>query len=128
MTASAMAHLAIPGYALYAGTKAALHRFAEAYRYELPAHGHLMMIYPIATRTRFFNAAGDGTPRSVPSQTADYVAARIMAGLKRDARAVYPSITFVIYNGLCGVFPPLRRIQLSISAGQFRRWGRRNRP
>ena len=54
VVASAMGRLAIPGYALYSGSKAALHRFAEAYRYELADPASLTLVYPIGTRTRFF--------------------------------------------------------------------------
>lgn len=122
ITASAMSHLALPGYALYAATKAANHRFAEGYRFEMPPNGHLMLVYPIATRTRFFATAANAAPVPFPSQTPEYVAARILSGLQRDAQAVYPSVLFIVYNWLCGIFPPLRPIQHSISARQFNHW------
>lgn len=125
MTASAMAHLGLPGYALYGATKAALHRFAEAYRLEMPAHSHLMLVYPIATRTGFFAASSPDTPMAFPSQTPDYVARRIMAGLRRDASAVRPSPTFIVYQWLTAVLPPLRWLYWSLALRQFRRYLRR---
>lgn len=60
--ASGMAFLGIPGYALYAATKAALHRFADSYRWQMDGHRKLTLVYPIATRTAFFRAAGKGIP------------------------------------------------------------------
>ncbi len=65
IVASAMGRLAIPGYAMYSGSKAALHRFAEAYRYELADPTSLTLVYPIGTRTRFFVAEND-RPAPIP--------------------------------------------------------------
>lgn len=121
ITASAMARLAYPGYAVYGATKAALDRFAEAYRYEMPRHETLTLIYPIGTRTGFFERAHAHTPSTWPTQTADYVAARIVAGLKRGARAIYPSLTFRIFRALQ---PPLPLLYPAtwLAARAFARW------
>ncbi len=94
LVSSAMAHMAMPGYALYSATKAALHRFAEAARLELARPEQLMVVYPIATRTRFFEAASASTPVPWPSQSAEQVACRIMQGIRRDRQSVYPSRIF----------------------------------
>ncbi len=66
IVASAMGRLAIPGYALYGSTKAALHRFAEAYRLEAPDPAALSLVYPIGTRTRFFANSNDRAPAPLP--------------------------------------------------------------
>lgn len=126
VTASAMAHLALPGYAHYAATKAALHRFAEAYHHELPAHGHLLMVYPIATRTRFFekHTTADA-PRPFPSQSAGFVAGRIINGIKKNRRQVKPSPGFKVYWAFARIIPPARRIYTALSALQLRRWLRK---
>ncbi|MGQ9908323.1 MAG: SDR family NAD(P)-dependent oxidoreductase [Candidatus Flexifilum sp.] len=125
ITASAMARLAYPGYALYGATKAALDRFAEAYRYEMPPHETLTLIYPIGTRTAFFQRADAHTPSTWPTQTAEYVAARIVAGLKRGSRAVYPSLTFRILRALQ---PPLPLLYPAtwLAARAFTRWRRQH--
>lgn len=96
MMASAMAYLGLPGYAIYGSTKAALHRFADAYRYEMPSQGRLMLVYPISTRTTFFDRAG--TSPLIPSQTPDYVARRIVAGLEKNRTAVHPSPGFQMHR------------------------------
>ncbi len=96
MTASAMAFLGLPGYAIYGSTKAALHRFADAYRYEMPPQGRLMLVYPISTRSAFFEHTG-ASPL-IPSQTPNYVARRIVAGLEKNRTAVHPSPGFQMHR------------------------------
>ena len=105
ITASAMSFLSVPGYALYSATKAALRGFAGAYRYELKEGQKLHMVYPIATRTGFFNAAGEGTPVPWPSQTPETVARAIIRGVARDKNDIFPSRLFHFLNILNGFFP-----------------------
>lgn len=95
ITASAMAKLGLAGFSLYGATKAALDRFADAYHLEQPANAHLMMVYPIATRTNFFKAASSkAAPVLAPSQTPDYLAGKILRGIEKESRSVQPSILF----------------------------------
>lgn len=123
ITASAMGRLALPGYALYSSTKAALHRFAEAYAYELDDPHSLVLVYPIATRTGFFGAAAAETaPQPWPAQTSQQVAAAILRGIQREAPAIYPSRLFQVFIALCGPLPFLRRLEQAIEARRFRRW------
>jgi len=105
LTASAMSFLAIPGYALYASTKAALRSFASAYRYELCPGQRLHMVYPIATRTGFFDAAGSGTPVPWPAQSAQTVARAMIRGIESDTDDIFPSRLFRALNALNGVVP-----------------------
>lgn len=123
MTLSAMSKLAYPGYAVYGATKAALDRFAEAYRHEIPPHETLTLIYPIGTRTAFFERAHEGTPSTWPTQTADYVAARIAGGLMRGAHVIYPSLTFRIFRALQPPLPVLYPATW-LAARAFARWRR----
>jgi uncharacterized protein len=127
ITASAMAKIALPGYAHYAATKAALDRFVEAYRYEQPKNCHLMMIYPIATRTRFFQQSGEQTaaPTPHPNQTPAYVADRIMQGIQKDRERVSPSPGFNVYWALVRILPPLGAIYKRYGAWLLNRWLKR---
>lgn len=100
ITASAMSHFAIPGYALYSGTKAAVHNFAEGYRYELKPGNHLMLVYPIATRTNFFAKAGEKVRVPFPSQTPKRVAKAILFGVRWNFKRVYPSKLFSLLKFL----------------------------
>ncbi|MCB0166976.1 MAG: SDR family NAD(P)-dependent oxidoreductase [Anaerolineae bacterium] len=126
MTASAMAYLALPGYAIYAGTKAALHRFAEAYRLELDDPDRLALVYPIATRTQFFAAAGPSIPIAWPTQAADHVARAIISGVEQNRRAIYPSRLFATYLFLERFFPALGAVVQWPERWKFKRWLRRD--
>lgn len=124
ITASAMGRLAYPGYAVYGATKAALDRFAEGYRFEKPAHEHVMLVYPISTRTGFFQRAqtsGKPTPVALPAQTPEYVARRVIAGLERGAASVVPSPLFILSSLIHRVVPVLK-IPQYLALRQFRAW------
>ncbi|MEM6527908.1 MAG: SDR family NAD(P)-dependent oxidoreductase [Chloroflexota bacterium] len=122
MTASTMAHWGLPGYALYASTKSALDRFADAYRMEKPAHARLMLVYPIGTRTDFFEKSG--APQTFPLQSPDAVARAILRGIANDRRAVYPSTAWVIAASLNRVVPVFKPLVQHINLRLFRRWQR----
>ncbi len=100
MTSSAMAKLAIPGYALYGATKAALDRFEDAYRFEKQDLGHLSLVYPIATKTNFFHRSVDGSRKNMvipfPAQTPEEVAKAMIKGILKNKTHIYPSILFEI--------------------------------
>jgi short-subunit dehydrogenase len=119
---SAMGRLAIPGYALYSGSKAALHRFAEAYWLETRDPATLALVYPIGTRTRFFENRGAQAPRPWPTQTPEQVAAAIVRGIERDSRAIYPSRLFRVTLAVDRFLPFTRRIEQWIEGRRFRRW------
>lgn len=94
VTASAMSHLPIPGYSLYAATKASVHAFMNCFRYELKKENRIMVVYPIATRSQFFDTAGSAVPLPFPSQTSQSVAKSIVRGILRNKTHVYPSKVF----------------------------------
>ncbi len=122
ITASTMGLLALPGYALYSGSKAALHRFAEAYRFELDDPRRLMLVYPIATRTRFFEAAAErSAPVPWPAQSPDRVARAVLRGIRRDRQAVHPSLLARLVL-LLDRFLPVRRLEQHIEARRLARW------
>ncbi|MFC1976066.1 SDR family NAD(P)-dependent oxidoreductase [Chloroflexota bacterium] len=122
MTASAIGHLALPGYTIYAATKAALHRFAEGYRFELADRSALTLVYPIATRTHFFDMAGVEVPIPWPSQPAEIVARAVIKGIERDRASVYPSHLFQVFIVLQRFLPFLRNILQSWENRRFRQW------
>jgi short-subunit dehydrogenase len=93
ITASAMAKTGMPNYAMYAATKAALDRFADCFRFEENANCHLMLVYPIATRTAFFKVQHQA-PLPWPSQSAKTVAKSILKSVVRKKQSVYPSFLF----------------------------------
>jgi len=129
ITSSAMAHIAIPGYALYSSTKASLDRFAEGFRFELLSPHQLMLVYPIATRTAFFQSPNGLSPAPLPfpSQHADTVANAIMKGLKHDRLSVYPSMTFSLFYSISIVIPFLRKLYQAFEFHRFSKWLRSNK-
>jgi short-subunit dehydrogenase len=130
ITASAMGLLAIPGYALYSSTKAALQRFAESYRFDLPDRSTLTLLYPIGTRTGFFQAATAGRPASErhpapltwPLQDAAQVARITLRGIQVDRADIYPSGLFRLVLTLDRVLPFVRRIEQGIEQRRFKKW------
>ena len=98
MTSSAMAKVAIPGYALYGATKAALDRFEDAYRFENQDLGHLSLIYPIATKSNFFNRSTDfsrnDVPVPFPAHTPEAVAKAMIKGIQNNDTHIFPSKLF----------------------------------
>lgn len=122
VTASAMGLLSLPGYALYSGTKAAVRGFADAYRYELEKGQHFQVIYPVATKTKFFGRAGNNTPVPWPTQKADTVAKRVIKGIRKDKNHIFPSTMFRITNAVSRIFPFVFKIYVNINNRAFRKW------
>ncbi len=122
ITASAMSFLSYPGYALYASAKAALQGFAPAYRFELCKNQRLQMIYPIATRTKFFETAGRGTPVPWPSQTQEKVARIIIKGIQKDKNSIFPSKLFLSLLIINRYLPLIFPLIVFIEKIKFRRW------
>ena len=121
ITASAMAHIAVPGYAIYSATKAAVDRFADGYRWQMADPFRLMLVYPIGTRTGFFSAAGQGVPIPWPTQTPGAVAGAILEGIRRDRRTVYPSGVFRLVLFL-DRFLPMHWLEQKIEQGRMQKW------
>ncbi|MFP4177893.1 MAG: SDR family NAD(P)-dependent oxidoreductase [Acholeplasmataceae bacterium] len=93
VTQSAVSFLAMPGYALYNGTKAALRGFMDGFRLEMGPGQHLQSVYPVATRTKFFERAGQ-KHKPWPVQTSEHVARVMLKGLKRNRKDIFPSRLF----------------------------------
>lgn len=121
LTSSAIGYLSLPGYALYSSTKAAIRAFSESYRFELEKGQVLQVIFPIATKTNFFKAAGD-SPVPFPSQKAETVAKNVIRGIQKNKKSIYPSALFHslwIANRVIPFIMPL--IQLHENRN-FRKW------
>ncbi|GEM47448.1 SDR family NAD(P)-dependent oxidoreductase [Deinococcus cellulosilyticus] len=109
ITSSAMAYIPLPKYALYSATKAALHAFADSYRWQLSDPRSLVLVYPIATQTGFFGKASARTPLPYPSQTPEEVARAILKGIERNETSIFPSEVFWLGLKLKAVLPFLHR-------------------
>ncbi len=123
---SAMAYLGVPGYAQYAGTKGALHRFMETYRNEHHHRLHLMVVYPIATKTNFFNQAGNNIPVAWPTQEPQEVAKAMVSGLITGKKRVYPSFLFQVILVANRYLPFVFPFYLWLERKKFNLWVRGN--
>lgn len=106
-TISAVAQVSLPYYSLYCSTKAALHQFIETYRYEACGNLQITAVYPVATRTSFFEKAANNKQTPIPflTQSPEIVAKAILKGIERNKKRVYPSFLFRIFNFLGRIFP-----------------------
>lgn len=111
-TISGAAIASLPGYSLYCSSKAALHQFIETYRYEKPDNLQITAVYPVATRTDFFDKASgeEQTPLPFPQQSAEAVAKSIVRGIERDKKRVFPSVLFSLAYPIGRAFPCLMRL------------------
>lgn len=122
VTASAMGLLSLPGYALYSSSKAGIRGFADAYRYELGRGQHYQVIYPIATKTKFFNRAGNGTPVPWPTQSPEEVAVAVIEGIEMNRDHIYPSKTFRATEIANRYFPALFHAYVAVNNNSFKKW------
>ena len=93
ITCSAIAHWSIPGYSLYGSTKAAILQWAESLWAER-AGDWLTLVFPIATATSFFEAAGTDIPKAFPIQSPREVATAMLMGAAKGKKKIFPSSLF----------------------------------
>ncbi len=117
-----MSYISIPGYALYSSTKAAIRGFADAYRFELSSGQHFQVAFPVATKTNFFQAAGEETPLPWPIQTAEAVAKAIFRGIESDRSEIYPSKLFRTVQVLNRFIPVITPAYTRNENSKFQRW------
>ncbi|MBQ1631943.1 MAG: SDR family NAD(P)-dependent oxidoreductase [Clostridia bacterium] len=113
-TISAMGEMALPGYALYAATKFAMKGFQQAIRIESPKNMKITCVYPVSTKTNFFEVGGAGhkVEQPFPVQTAEAVAKATIRGVERGRRQVYPCPVYLPSRFLMNVLPPVRWLYL----------------
>ena len=123
-TISAMGEMAIPGYALYAATKFAMKGFQEAVRYEAPKNLKLTAVYPVSTATNFFNVGGNGIDvgRPFPVQKAELVADRMIDGIERAKKHIYPCRVWRPSKLLMGIVPPVKSFYCGIEKNRLKRF------
>lgn len=121
ITSSAMSYWAVPGYSLYAASKSALLQWAETVWSE-KAGNWLTLVFPIATRTRFFEAAGKGIPTPFPQQNALSVAKSILAGVAKGKTKIFPSTLFYIMLRMNKILPVILPLYQSIEYLKYKKW------
>jgi uncharacterized protein len=121
ITASAMSYWTVPGYSLYASTKAALLQWAETVWSEKSGNW-LTLVFPIATRTRFFEVAGKNIPTPFPQQEALSVARSILSGVAKGKTKIFPSTLFFFMLQLNHIFPIILPLYQSIEYNKYKKW------
>lgn len=96
ITASAVSFFAMPYYTLYSSTKFALNGFLDGIRFEKPKNAHIALIYPVATKTKFFKSSSISTQGKEvwPTQTPNTVAKAIIIGIRKNKKRIIPSPIF----------------------------------
>ena len=114
-TISAMGEMALPGYALYASTKFAMKGFQQAIRLEAPKNLKITCIYPVSTKTNFFEVGGAGhkVEQPFPVQTAEAVAKAAVKGIEKGRKQIYPCRIYLPSRFLMNLLPPVKRIYLN---------------
>lgn len=109
---SAVAIVPLSYYSLYTSTKSAIHMFFDTYRYEKDRDVHTMSVYPIATKTPFFDKVSKikNPPLPFLRQNPQTVAKAIIKGIEHNKRKVYPSYLFRLFHIVGSVFPFVFRI------------------
>ncbi len=121
ITASAMSFWTIPGYSLYAATKAALLQWAETVWSEKSGNW-LTLVFPIATSTGFFEAAGKNIPKPFPRQDASSVAKSILSGVAKGKTKIFPSNLFYLMLRLNKILPVILPLYQSIEYHKYKNW------
>lgn len=115
-TASATAFFPTPGFALYGATNAALDRFAEAYRAELPPNTQFSVIYPITTRARSFKS----------NASMAQFAETVIKGIGEGKMKIYPSRWFNVMRSIYSVIPAFN-LTAGAAKRQLRQWDAKQR-
>ena len=126
-TISAMGEMALPGYALYAATKFAMKGFQQAIRDETPKNLKITCVYPVSTRTNFFNVGTGGrkiTP-PFPVQEPDKVAKAVVNGVHKLKEHIYPCPVYLPSKYLMKVVPPVKTLYVKAQQGKLHRFVKR---
>ena len=127
ITSSILGRVGLDGYALYSSTKAALDRFAEVYRLESGERGQLVLVYPLAVRSGFYQTAGHA-PIPWLSQPAEEVAKALLRGIEKDRETIYTSWILPPMLLLNRLLPFTRRWYQALDARvSRRRWAAQTR-
>jgi short-subunit dehydrogenase len=126
ITSSILGRVGLDGYALYSSTKAALDRFAEVYRLESRERAQLVLVYPLAVQSPFYQSAGQA-PVPWLSQPAEAAARAMLRGIEKDRETIYTSWILPPMVLLNHILPFTRRWYQAIDARVSRRhWAHRN--
>lgn len=130
ITSSIVGRVGLPFYAHYSATKAAQDALGTALRLELePYHIDVSVLYPIGTKTEFFEVSAklggrdtilENTPE-VFMQTPQHVAKRVVKCLRRPCPEIWPARWAHFGSSMATLFPRLARMGLRKHANKDRK-------
>ncbi len=122
-----MSEMALPGYALYAATKFAMKGFQQAIRDETPKNLQISCIYPISTKTNFFNVGGGGrkVEPPFPVQAPEAVGKAVVRGVEKLKKHIYPCPVYLPSKVLMSAVPPVKKLYVMAQQGKLRRFVKR---
>jgi Short-chain dehydrogenases of various substrate specificities len=120
ITISAMGKMAMPGFTLYSSTKFALNGFQESVRFEKDDNIQLTCVYPVSTDTAFFDSPAE-IEKPWPVQTPEHVAAKMIRGIEKGKKKVFPSRMFRFSLVLFTIFPFTKSIYIKKEKKKFLR-------
>ena len=123
-TVSGAGLASLPAYSLYCSTKSALHHFIQTYRYEKKESMQITAVYPVATKTGFFDKATgkENTPLPFPAQDTKTVARKIVKGIEKGKKNIYPSILFRLFYPIGRAFPFMLHIYSLLERRKVIKW------
>ena len=126
-TISAMGEMALPGYALYAATKFAMKGFQQAIRDETPENLQISCIYPVSTKTNFFNVGGGGRKMEppFPVQAPEKVGKAVVKGVDKLKKHIYPCPVYLPSKVLMNVVPPVKTLYVKAQKSKLHRFVKR---
>ncbi|MCR5664320.1 MAG: SDR family oxidoreductase [Oscillospiraceae bacterium] len=126
-TISAMGEMALPGYALYAATKFAMKGFQQAIRDETPENLKITCIYPVSTKTNFFNVGGGGRKMEppFPVQAPEKVAKAVVKGIDKLKEHIYPCPVYKPSQLLMKAVPPVKKLYVKAQQSKLHRFVKR---
>lgn len=124
MTISAMGRLGMPGFTLYSSTKFALNGFQEAVRLEKPDNVQITCMYPVSTDTAFFDSPVE-IEKPYPVQTPEHVAGKMLRGIEKGKKNVFPCKMFTFASILFKAVPPVKWMYWKNEKKKFLRYEER---
>ncbi len=123
VTISAIGQMAMPGYAIYSSSKFAVEGFQQALRQEMDKNIQLTCLYPVATDTNFFKVANSMEfEKPFPVQNPQLVAKKMVKGIEKGKKSVYPSKLLGFAKLLMKFFPIIRTIYWSLEKKKLLRF------
>ncbi len=120
ITGSAMGCMGMPGFTLYTASKFAINGFQDAVNLEKADNVHIISLYPVSTDTGFFRTATDIDIRKpYPMQTPDVVAKRMVRGMEKGKKKVFPCRMFRFAMVLFKILPFTKTMYLNAEKKKF---------